>query len=385
MSGFTIAHVLSSFGMGGQERVALDLAKLQRAAGHRVLAVSLAELPEGPMASAFEAAGVTTHTIPKRGPSFDPSLAVRLAGYLSRARVDIVHTHNPQALVYGAPAATLFRAGCVHTKHGVNPDPARRMWLRRAASAMVDAYVAVTPTLARMAVERRECDPTQLHVIPNGIDTMRFLPDSEARRRVRTELSIPDEAWVVGTVGRLSPEKNQALLIEAMAKLLDATRRLVLVGDGSERERLQSLARATGKPSLVHFTGARKDPEACLAAFDAFALTSDTEGLPLGLLEAMAVGVPVVATAVGGVPDVVEPGLTGALVARGDRDGLTAELTRLATHPVAALEAARAARRMVLERHSTEHMVSTYESLYERVVRRARSSYLKPQAASLSA
>jgi glycosyltransferase involved in cell wall biosynthesis len=383
-SSFSIAHVLSSFGMGGQERVALDLAKLQRGAGHRVLAVSLADLPEGPMASAFQAAGVNTHTISKRGPSFDPTLAVRLAGYLSREGIDIVHTHNPQALVYGAPAATLLRAGCVHTKHGVNPDPSRRMWLRRAASAMVDAYVAVTPTLARMAVERRECDPTQLHVIANGIDTLRFLPDAEARRRVRAELSIPDDAWVVGTVGRLSREKNQALLIDAMAKLLEPGRQLILVGDGPEREPLMARARATSRPELVHFTGARKDPEAYLAAFDAFALTSDSEGLPLGLLEAMAVGVPVVATAVGGVPDVVEPGVTGALVARGDRDGLTAELAQLATHPVAALEAARAARRMVLERHSTEHMVSSYENLYERVVRRTRSSFAKPQTAAMS-
>lgn len=385
MTGFSIAHVLSSFGMGGQERVALDLAKLQRAAGHRVLAVSLAELPEGPMASSFQAAGVETHSIPKRGPSFDPTLPVRLAGYLSRAGAEIVHTHNPQALVYGAPAASLARAACVHTKHGMNPDPSRRMWLRRAASVMVDAYVAVTPTLARVAVEKGECDPTQLHVIPNGIDTLRFLPDAEARRRVRAELSIPDDAWVVGTVGRLSREKNQALLIDAMAKLLDPSRQLVLVGDGPEREALTSRARATLRPNFVHFTGARKDPESFLAAFDAFALPSDSEGLPLGLLEAMAVGVPVVATAVGGVPDVVEPGVTGALVERGDRDGLTAELVRLSTHPVAAFEAARTARRMVLERHSTEHMVSTYESLYGRVVRRTRSSYSKPQAAAMSA
>lgn len=384
MTEFAIAHVLSSFGMGGQERVALDLAARQRAAGHRVLAVSLAAPPEGPMSALFREAGVDTGTVPKRGKGFDPSLAMRLAQYLSRARVEVVHTHNPQALVYGAPAATLARCPCVHTKHGVNPDPPRRMWLRRAAAKMVDAYVAVTPTLARLATERNECDPTRLHVIPNGIDTRRFAPNAAARARARAELGIPEEAWVVGTVGRLSPEKNQGLLIDAMAPMLDPRRHLVIVGDGPERQQLQERAQATLRSELVHFTGARNDPEAWLAAFDAFALTSDSEGLPLVLLEAMAVGLPVVATAVGGIPDVVEHDVTGYLVAPGDRTALTAELVRLATRPPRARVAANTARLMVLERNSTDHMVEGYEKLYARVRRRARETSAEAMAMAAS-
>jgi glycosyltransferase involved in cell wall biosynthesis len=373
MTDLAIAHVLSSFGMGGQERVALDLAARQRATGHRVLAVSLAAPPEGPMSALFRAAGVDTWSIAKRGAGFDPTLAMRVAKYLSFARVDVVHTHNPQALVYGAPAAALARCPCVHTKHGVNPDPPRRMWLRRAAAKMVDAYVAVTPTLARLAIERNECDATQLHVIPNGIDTTRFAPNIAARQRARAELGIAESAWVVGTVGRLSPEKNQGLLIDAMAPMLDPRRHLIIVGDGPERAQLQARAQATLRPELVHFTGARNDPEAWLAAFDAFALTSDSEGLPLVVLEAMAVGLPVVATAVGGIPDVVEHDITGTLVPPGDRHALTTVLVRLATRPQSAREMASRARRMVLERHSTEHMVEGYERLYARVRRRGRA------------
>lgn len=374
MSTLSIVHVLSSFGTGGQERVALELAKQQRAAGHRVSALSLAEPPEGPISTLFQASGVHTASIPKRGPSFDPSLAVRLAQYGSKLRVDVVHTHNPQALVYGAPAAALARTPCVHTKHGVNPDPSRRMWLRRAASKMVDAYVAVTPTLARLAVDRAECDPTKLRVVPNGIDTNHFAPDAEARARVRAELGIPENAWVVGTVGRLSPEKNQGLLIDAMAPMLDPRRHLVIVGDGPEQEKLAARARATLRPERIHFTGARQDVAALLASFDAFALTSDSEGLPLVLLEAMAVGVPVVATAVGGVPDLVEHGKTGSLVAPGDGTALLTELVRLSTRPQSALETAGVARRLVLERHSTEHMARAYENLYLRVMRRSGSA-----------
>jgi len=360
--------------MGGQECVALDLAKAQVAAGHRVLALSLAVPPDGPMAARFRDAGALTETVPKWGPSFDPTLALRLAQCFSKAGADIAHTHNPQALVYGSPAAAVARLPCVHTKHGVNPDPARRLWLRRAASSIVDAYVAVTPTLARLAVDQHECDPTQLHVIPNGIDTARFSPNEAARRQVRSELGIPEGAWVVGTVGRLAPEKNQGLLIDAMAPILDPRRHLVIVGSGPAHEALLERARATLRPELIHFTGARGDVPALLASFDAFALTSESEGLPLVVLEAMAVGLPVVATAVGGIPDVIEHAKTGFLVASADRIGLMKELLQLSTRPPTARDVATTARLMVLERHSTEHMARDYESLYDRILRRRRSA-----------
>ena len=143
-----ICHVLSSFNLGGQERVASDLANLQRANGHRVLAVSLSNAPEGELADRFRAMGVEAFCVPK-GPRFDPSLSMRLSKPLGRQRVEIVHTHNPHALVYGAPAGKLAGASVIHTKHGINPDLLRRIWLRRAAAGLVDAYVAVTATLRK--------------------------------------------------------------------------------------------------------------------------------------------------------------------------------------------------------------------------------------------
>lgn len=369
MNRLSIAHVLSSFGMGGQERVALDLAKQQRAEGHQVFALSLACEPEGPLGAEFRAAGVRTQSFAKRGPSFDPTLSWRVARCLTQNQVEVVHTHNPQALVYGAPAASLAGVACVHSKHGVNPDPNRRLWLRRAASSIVDAYVAVTPSLARVAVAQNECDPTLLHVVPNGIDTSRFTLDLEARRRVRAELGIAENAWVVGTVGRLAPEKNQALLIDAMAPMLDPRRHLVMVGDGPERQRLEMHAKTTWRPELIHFTGARTDVAALMSAFDVFALTSRSEGLPLVLLEAMAMGLPVLSTSVGGIPDLIEHGVTGFLVPSDDCTALVTQLVWLASRPQSALDVATAARRMVLSRHSLEQMAQDYEALYRRVLR----------------
>jgi glycosyltransferase involved in cell wall biosynthesis len=322
---------------------------------------------------------VQTQTIAKRG-RFDATLPFRLAAHFSKQHVDVVHTHNPHALIYGAPAAGLLRAAAVHTKHGRNMDASRRMWLRRAASKFVDAYVAVTPKLAYIALENRECAASTLRVIPNGIDAVRFSPRPEARRKARAELGIPENAWVVGTVGRLSPEKNQALLVDAVAPLLDADRQLVIVGDGPEREPLRLRIAATWRAQFVHMTGARSDAENLLAAFDAFALTSRSEGLPLVLLEAMAMRLPVVSTSVGGVPDLVEHGVTGFLVGSGDRAALANQLAWLAGRPAAALEVAEVARHLVLERHTVQHMAREYELLYESLLAR-REHFGKPALA----
>jgi glycosyltransferase involved in cell wall biosynthesis len=242
------------------------------------------------------------------------------------------------------------------------------MWLRRTVSKVVDAYVAVTQTLAQVAIDNRECPPARLHVIPNGVDAVRFTPNPEARRRIRAELGIPETAWVVGTVGRLSPEKNQNLLVDAMAPLLDAERQLVIVGDGPERESLFLRVASTWRSDFVHLVGARKDVENWLAALDVFALTSHTEGLPLVLLEAMAMRLPVVSTAVGGVPDLVEDGVTGYLIPPDDRAALSRQLTFLASRPASALEVAEIARNTVLERYTTERMARDYDALYERLV-----------------
>lgn len=371
MSDLTIAHILSSFGLGGQERVAVDLAKAQRSAGHQVIAVSLAAEQEGSIVTAFRQASIETETIAK-GRRFDPTLPLRLAARLAGWRVDVVHTHNPHALIYGAPAARLLRAAAVHSKHGINPDVARRMWLRRKASSLVDAYVAVTSTLSQVALKNQECDPSKLHVIPNGIDTLAYAPNPAARQRVRKQLGIPENAWVVGTVGRLAPEKDQGLLIDAMANLLDERGRLLIVGAGPEREVLLSRAAATGRQQFVHLLGERDDVPDLLATLDVFVLTSRTEGLPLVLLEAMATGVPVLTTAVGGIPDLVKDQVTGFLTPPLERLPLRRYLGWLSNKPHAAFEVADRARRLVLERYSLSRMAGEYERLYRNVVTRPR-------------
>jgi glycosyltransferase involved in cell wall biosynthesis len=363
-----IAHVLGSFGVGGGERVALDLATGQRARGADVAVLSLEEPPDGPMAAEYAARGIEIVRVHKKPGGVDAALFVRLAVTLRRRRADIVHTHNPPPLIYGAPAAKLARARCVHTKHGANAMRGRRRLLTRAAARFCDAFVAVSATTADEARRDGDVDAGKLSTIENGIDLGRFAPSAPTRAAVRAELGIPVDAFVVGTVGRLVREKNQPLLVRALAPLLSSATRLLVVGDGPERPAFESARAELGeRAAFVHALGTRGDVPRLMSAFDVFALSSDSEGLPLVVIEAMAAGLPVVSTAVGGIPAVVVDG-TGLLAPRGDAAALGACLSQLATAPALRVSCGEEGRRRVLARYSAERMVNDYFAVYERVL-----------------
>lgn len=357
----SIVHVLSSFGVGGQERVALDLAIGQRARGLDVGVISIAPGPNGPMAEEFAQAGVTVGQVAKR-PGVDPTLVPQLALELRRRRADVVHTHNPQPLIYGAPAARLIGAAAIHTKHGKNPGGPGQKLLRRAAARLVHAFVAVSDTTAAQARELRDVPLAKLHTIPNGIRLDRYAPDPEARAAARVELGLGD-AWVVGTVGRMDEFKNQALLVRAMAPILSSRVRLVLVGDGEARPDVEAAVEALPEPRWVVLTGRRMDVPRIVHAFDVFALPSKSEGLPLVVPEAMAAGLPIVATAVGGLPSVVDEGETGLLVPV-DEAALAAALARLERDRDKARAMGARAREVALDRYSHDRMVDAYLALY---------------------
>lgn len=368
-----VTHVLSSFGTGGQERVALDLAVGQVRANYRVSVVSLAPAPDGPLAAEFRAAGVGVDRVARSRPGIDPVLIFRLARWLRAAAVDLAHTHNPMALIYGAPAARLAGAAVVHTKHGSNPGGRSALLAAKLAARFVDAFVAVSPETAAVARRRREVDDRRLSVIANGIDLGRFRQDSTARERVRSDLGIEPGSWVVGTVGRIAEEKNQALLLRAVAPLLGRKTRLVVAGDGPLLAPLSELASTLGISPFVHFLGARSDVPDLLNALDAFVLCSNTEGLPLVIPEAMATGLPVVSTSVGGIPTVIDDGQTGLLVPAGDEQALRERVALLQADPDMSHTLGIRAQSAAARRFSAARMQSDYLQLYQRVIRsRAR-------------
>jgi glycosyltransferase involved in cell wall biosynthesis len=287
---WSIVHVLSSFGVGGQERVALDLSVGQRARGHEVSVLSLALPP------------------------------------------------------------------------GLNPGGSGVRLLRRGAAQLVHAFVAVSDTTAAQARVQHDAPPGKLHTIPNGIRLDRYAPDPEARAAARVELGLGD-AWVVGTVGRLDPYKNQALLVRAMAPLLSSRVRLVIVGDGPIRPEVEAAVAALPEPRWVALAGRRMDVPRLVHAFDVFALSSTSEGLPLVVPEAMAAGLPIVTTSVGGLPGVVDQDETGLLVPV-DEQALGAALARLERDRDLARAMGAKARQAALARFGHDRMVEAYLALY---------------------
>ncbi len=358
---WSIVHVLSSYGVGGQERVALDLAIGQKARGHDVSVLSLAAAPDGAMAKEFAEAGISVGRVPKRG-GLDPTLVPRLARELRRRHADVVHTHNPLPLIYGAPAARLAGAAAIHTKHGVNPGSRGHRLLRRAAAQLAHAFVAVSDTTEQQARAQKDAPDARIHTIANGIRLDRYAPDPEARAAARVELGLGD-AWVVGTVGRLDSYKNQAMLVRAMAPMLSSNVRLVIVGDGDARAEVEAAVAALPEPRWVVLTGRRMDVPKLVHAFDVFALPSKTEGLPLVVPEAMAAALPIVCTNVGGLPTVVDEGVTGMLVPV-DEAALSAALGKLANDHELARTMGAKARETALARYSHDRMVDAYLALY---------------------
>jgi glycosyltransferase involved in cell wall biosynthesis len=367
VSSLSIVHVLSSFGVGGQERVALDLAIGQQARGHQVTVVSLAPPPDGAMADEFREHGIAVDRVAKRG-GLDATLVPRLACVLRDRAADVVHTHNPLPLIYGAPAARLTGAAAIHTKHGINPGSRGHRLLRRAAAMLTHAFVAVSDTTEQQARAQNDAPTNRLHMIANGIRLDRYHPNPAARAATRLELGLPRDAWVIGTVGRLDDYKNQALLVRAMAPLLSEQVRLVIVGEGPGRETVEAEVAKLREPRYVIMTGRRMDVPNILPAFDVFALSSKSEGLPLVVPEAMSVGLPIVTTAVGGLPSVVDEGTTGLLVPV-DENALRTALARLVDDRDLAQTLGSRARDAALARYSADRMVDSYLELY----RKARS------------
>ncbi len=351
-----VVHVVSSLELGGQERLVVRMAKALATRDHDVHVVTLAA--GGALRS--ELAGLPVHEVAK-GPGLDRALYARLFALFRRLRPDVVHTHNALPLEYAAPAARLARVRRrVHTKHGHIPYSRAARLLARAASRCVHGFVAVSEDTADTA--RREERPlrARLSVIENGIPLGEFAPSVEARRAARDELGIAAEAKVIGFVGRLVHEKDVPLLVRAAAPLLGPDARLVIVGDGPTRDDVE---RARAGSPWVTLTGARSDVPRLLTAFDVFALSSSAEGLPLVLPEAMATGLPVVATAVGGVPSAV-PAEVGTLVRAGDAHAFRAALARLLADDALRARSGAVAREHALAHFDEGRMIDRYLALY---------------------
>jgi glycosyltransferase involved in cell wall biosynthesis len=247
------------------------------------------------------------------------------------------------------------------------PDGVGR--LNRLLTPLTDGFIGVATPHGEHLVNNERFPAEKVFVIPNGVDVARFRPLAECRAALRYELGVPADAPLVGIVAALRPEKNHALFLQA-AQLVKAKfpgAHFVIVGDGPERSAIESLRCELGLQDCVHLLGTRSDTPELLAAWDAFALTSHNEANPVSILEALACGVPVVATRVGSIPETVVPGETGYLATPGNAAEVAQHLgTLLADRPLAG-QLGSTGRERVVARWSLAAMVQGYTQLMEEI------------------
>ncbi|HZB23878.1 MAG TPA: glycosyltransferase [Gaiellaceae bacterium] len=366
MQAVRIVHLVIGGDVAGGQLVALQLAQAARERGDTVSFVVPAEggFVDRARAEGFDAAIVDAgRTYRLRG-------VLRLAQLLREQRADVLHTHTlAGANVTSRVAARLAGVAVVSHLHIANSfRPSTRFALRRLdnwTARLAAALVAVSEDTRRAYVEQGY--PTRMRVVHNGVETA-----SASANGLREELAIPADAPLVVEVGRLCDVKGQRELIEAVAQVDGA--RAILVGADLEQEGayervLRRRAEELGVAERVVFAGARDDAARVLAAADVVALPSWTEGLPMVVLEAMALGRAVVATPVGGTPELLEDGETGLLVPPRDPKALATALRRLLEDDALRRRLGDNARRRVDERFTADATAREVLAIYDEVVR----------------
>lgn len=367
-----IAHVVTSLEVGGLERVVVDL--IRHLDPRRFESVVYCLVTDGALAAEIREVARGIFVMHKRpGRAF--TLPLRLAHAFRTRGVDIVHAHNFGPLLYGSVAGRLAgNRPVVYTLHG--PEAAlRRDYRRLDRFGLVDRVVAVSDHVREVVLDTTRIDPARVSTIHNGIDVGAYSGGGGGvRERMRESLGLGPGQHAVGVVARLTHEKAHDRLLDAFAAVAGEREdvRLFLVGDGPLRSALEAKSRALGIAPLVSFLGTRGDVSALLRAFDLFVLPSRIEGLGITLLEAMAAGLGVVASAVGGIPEIVD-GETGRLVPPDDAGALAGAMGWMLDHPAECAAMGGRGRARVESRFSLEAMVAGYERVYDSLRQPSRS------------
>ena len=330
-AGRPILHVLAPAREGGVEKVVAMLSAAQMRLGVHVAAVITPDEAQGhPFVHRLEALGVPVTRIIVDARNYVNEYR-ELSALITSIKPRLLHTHGYRADLIGGQLGRSRRIPTVSTVHGFTGGGRRNRfyeWIQRIALRRASAVIAVSKPLAQNLV-RAGIQPAKIHVVPNGFTALPAISRAAARDR----LGIAGDQLVAGWVGRLSREKGADVMIDAFSQL-DASWRLSIIGDGPELGKLQIRAETLGVADRIAWHGLIENAGSLLTAFDAFVLSSRTEGTPIGLFEAMHAGVPIVATRVGGVPDVINSE-HAIIVASESPDMIARALADIATDRVA--------------------------------------------------
>jgi len=375
-------HTCFSRSWGGLELYAVDLAALLHSRGHRV---TLACLPGSRVSGEALDRGLPVAELDVRG-YVHPLLVGRLARRIRRTGFDIVHAHVSRDLATLVPALHLSRAPAplVLTK-SVGSYVMKRDPFHRYTYARVTRVLAISTVIRRNVLDTTPLTPDQVMTLHFPVDTERFHPEPERRPMMRRELGIAPESTVIGFVGRFSPGKGHEDLLTAVRELSASHRiRVLVVGEASFGEEayeasIREMASALGLEEVVTFLGFRRDVEAVLEACDVFAFPSHAEAFGMALIEAMAMGLPVVSTNCDGVLDIVVDGVTGLLVNPRRPAELAAGLRRLIDDPELRLQMGSAGRARVLGHFDRRAHLDRIEQIYADLLTQARGYARGPE------
>lgn len=354
-----ILQIIYCFGIGGSESVARDIAlNMTDGCTHGVAALE----HDGPLRQVLEAGQVATFLIDKKPTErFSPML--RLWKAMRQFKPDVVHTHHLYELFYAWPGALLSGARIVHTEHeNFSLMSSEACFLLRQLSRFCSAVTGVNEETSVFLRDQVGIPTRKVHTVVNGIDLSRY----QQAGLIREDLGLSMDDLVAGIVARLHPIKDHVMLLYAFRLVADQEPRakLLIVGDGAERYNLEQLADQLGLGGHVRFLGARSDVPDILQCLDVFVLSSKEEGLPLCILEAMAAGLPVVATNVGGIPSVVRSDDNGVVVSPEDSRAMANALLSLFSDKEKRVHLGMNGRRLVEQHYDLKHSIAAYASLY---------------------
>jgi len=364
-----VLHVIDTLQLGGAENQVVTLAPALCNDRYTVHVCCLRR--EGVQADALRARGIHVVSLNMRL-RYWPVAVYRLYRLIERLKPQIIHTHLCDAGIWGRLVGKLAGVPVIMTtEHGMTLWKKRHhLLLERFINRFTDKMIAVSEDIRQRRIHSEGVSPEKIITIPNAVNIERF-SRINSREQVRTELEIETSSFVIGTVARLVPAKRLDCLLEAAREVCEAVpqARFLIIGDGPLREKLERQALQLDlTPHYVRFLGSRPDIPELLSAVDIFVLSSEREGLPVSLLEAMATSRPIVATQVGGIPQVIQDGYNGVLVSPHDPAGLAKAILTLMEDSTLREAVAREGYRTVETRFSVDVISKQIIELYDRLL-----------------
>ncbi len=365
-----IAFLVHTYGFGGLENMVTNL--VNHLDPNRFKSTIISFAPLKPLNNRVDLNCVRVLSLNKKGGN-NPVLIFKIWRMLKKIGVDIVQTHNWGTALEGILGAKLAGiSGIVHAERGTIEDKERNKGLQRFLWGFADQVLSVSEAHRKKVASIIGFPHEQIKGIVNGVDTERFFPNPGIKGEIRKKLGLKKSSLCIGTVGSLRPVKNQSLLIKACSAILPHFDQVevLLVGEGPLESQLKQEVQILGLSENIHFAGGQSNIPEILNALDIFVLPSLSEGMPNVVLEAMACGIPTIATAVGGAPEVIEGGKNGILIASEDERQLTRILKELILNHEKRQTLGIEGRRRVLTNFSLNNMVSEYQMLYESLLQK---------------